>query len=235
MQLPYYQPPYCGRQEQSLLAAEQSLAKAEAELQNVQYWTQLVDQAVADYNQQAQRLNRQINVDIARASALLGRAIAISQSYTATTTSPVLMNPKQKGPAFEAWAAENVFHGKKRIRVPIELNQHLERFDEEGLGLFKGRSSDNYVDTDGSLWDAKAYAEDSEIDWYQLQDYALMERAGYVIDSNGIRVPIKSVNYLFMNRAAAEKNRITLKGEATAWYVEWDSSGMGQVCLLENQ
>lgn len=129
-----------------------------------------------------------------------------------------------KGAAFEAWAIENIFDGKQRIRISPELNKHLIKYDEADMGLQKERVSDNLVDADGSLWDCKIYSEKSAIDRDQLRDYSLMERAGYVFDANGNRVEVKSVNYLFSNKGAAEANAWRLSGEATAWYVDENSN-----------
>jgi len=138
--------------------------------------------------------------------------------------------PAEKGAAFEQWSEQHIFGDKKRIRIAPEHNQHLENVDYEknaegkGLGLLKGRVSDNYVDADGSLWDCKMYAETSDIDEDQLRDYSLMERAGYVYDTQGNRIEVTSVNYLFSNRAAADANAWRLHGLADAWYVDKNGS-----------
>jgi len=129
-----------------------------------------------------------------------------------------------RGSRFERWAQEYVFGAKRRITVQPENNTHLIRKDDDGLGLLKRRTSDNYVDEDGSLWDAKAYGVRSAIDQEQLRDYSLMERAGYVYDSDDNLVQVKSVNYLFIDRFAAEANAWQLRGMATPWYVDDDGN-----------
>lgn len=235
----HYHAPDCSAYQAAVLQARVRLREAEAELRNVQQWTRLVQQAIAEYQREAQRLAAILGNDLPKASALLANSANILQSYTTmsapfpagVTTSTV----SSKGANFENWATENVFRSKRRITLPIELNQHLARIDDEGMGLLKQRSSDNYIDTDGSLWDAKSYSESSAIDRDQLRDYALMERAGYVIDANGERVPVKSINYLFDSRQAALNNLDSLRGEATVWYVEWQPDGSGIVTLLGNQ
>lgn len=247
-----YHEPDCSAQVRAAAQAQYQLRQTRAELENVQRWASAVRQAGAEFQREAKRLTNMLNNDVAKASALLERKIAILQGYigesaptaeeidaairaVVATVAESNLSVDYSGAGFEQWAISNVFHDKRRIVVPIELNQHLSDVDEEGLGLLKSRISDNFVDVDGSLWDAKAYDEHTVIDRDQLRDYRLMENAGYVIDGNGNRVPITSVNYLFSNRAAAEKNRIYLKGEATAWFVEWSSDGSGQVRLLEDQ
>jgi len=139
--------------------------------------------------------------------------------------------PATKGVEFEQWAEKHVFGDKQRISIAPEHNQHLARVDDEDLGLLKRRVSDNYVSADGSLWDCKVYGEKSAIDEDQLRDYSLMEKAGYVFDTQGNRVEVNSVNYLFSDRKAAEANAWRLRGYATAWYVD----KTGAVKLLEDQ
>lgn len=235
----HYHAPDCSAYQSAVLQARVRLREAEAELRNVQQWTRVIQQAIADYQREAQRLATILGNDLSKARALLTNSANILQSYAAVSapsSAGVRPSPvSSKGANFENWAAENVFRNKRRITVPIELNQHLARIDNEGMGLLKQRSSDNYIDTDGSLWDAKSYSESSTIDRDQLRDYTLMERAGYVIDANGERVPVKSINYLFDSRQAALNNLDFLRGEATVWYVEWQPDGSGIVSLLENQ
>lgn len=232
-----YYPPNCSAEERIAAQAERQLENARRELETVQHAARAVAQAAAEFQREQQRLSNLLNNDLAKASALLENKIGILQSYialgapSASYSAPNRGTAADSGVAFEQWASANVFHNKQRIRVPIVLNQHLQQFDEEGLGLLQDRVSDNYVDVDGSLWDAKAYDENSVIDREQLRDYQLMERAGYVIDAEGNRTPVTSVNYLFRSRAAAERNVDYLRGEATVWYVD-DS---GAVRLYEEQ
>ena len=75
------QPAYCGAYERALLDAKVRLAEAEAELRNVQQWTRLVQQSVADYQVQAQRLATMLGSDLPKATALLGRKVADLQAY----------------------------------------------------------------------------------------------------------------------------------------------------------
>lgn len=143
------------------------------------------------------------------------------------------VSKSRKGPDFEQWAAEHVFQGKRRVSVPLELNKHLEHIDIEGHGLLCSRDSDNYIDADGSLWDAKAYSENSAVDLDQLRDYNIMQDAGYIFDNQGQQIRITSINYLFNSHTAAEKNFDHLfDGGANVWYVEWHEDGTGEIKLM---
>lgn len=245
-----YYPPNCSKQEHELAQAQQQLQAAQRELQTTQQALRAVQQQAAEFQRQAQRLQSVLENDVAKAIALLERKIAILQGYVGDraptaeeinaavsavlrTTGTGNLSAAIGGAAFEEWAIANVFHDKQRIRVPLVLNEHLRKFDEEGLGLLKDRVSDNYVDVDGSLWDAKAYDENSVIDLEQLRDYRIMADAGEVTDAKGNKVPINSVNYLFSNRAAAEKNADYMEGYVKFWYVDWNADGSGTLRLIE--
>ncbi|MBI3739516.1 MAG: hypothetical protein HY258_10765 [Chloroflexi bacterium] len=83
----HYHPPNCSRHESAVLKAKQALREAQTELQKAQHWVSVVKQAVADYQRQAQRLSAIVGQDLDRAGALLGRKIAILESY-ATLSAP---------------------------------------------------------------------------------------------------------------------------------------------------
>ncbi len=236
--------PDCSGPEATLRRAIEWLRKAQSELANVRRATSALQEAGSAFQRQAQRQNRLTEKELVEAQAFLERRAAALEAYIAVgsggapfaqTPSSLSLQPNsaQRGATFEVWAATYVFQTKRRISVSVVLNQHLAQVDESGLGLLKDRMSDNYVDEDGSLWDMKAYGDDSIINLEQLQDYQLMMSAGYVFDADGVRIPITSVNYLFSSRGAAEKNRAYLSGMATAWYVEWQPDGSGEVHLLE--
>ncbi|MFZ1752759.1 MAG: hypothetical protein WBO46_20515 [Caldilineaceae bacterium] len=233
--------PDCSGPEAKLYQALKRLHEAQFQLDKVWRAVMKLQGAGATFQRQARRQSRLVEKEMVDAQAFLERKMLLLESYAAVSSpsddaAGVLLTADrhQRGSAFEAWAVANVFGQKRRIAVPVVLNQHLVRVDDSGLGLLKDRSSDNYANEDGSLWDMKAYGDDSIIDLEQLQDYQLMERAGYVFDTDGIRIPITSVNYLFSSRIAAEKNFSYLRGMATAWYVEWQADGSGEVRRLED-
>ena len=130
------------------------------------------------------------------------------------------MDNGSAGSLFERWVNKQVFGrqigaSRTRLRVRMADNPHLEP-------LWQDRVSDVYLQADGSVWDAKIYQSGSEIDVAQLDDYRKMEEAGFVINGDGQRQTIRSINYIFSDRAAAEANKATLhvQGGVEAWFVD---------------
>jgi hypothetical protein len=136
------------------------------------------------------------------------------------------MDNSSAGSLFERWASRYVFDrdvGMRRTRLVVRA------VDNPHLGpMWRDRISDVYYHPDGSVWDAKLYQSAGEIDVFQLDDYRKMEEAGFVITGDGQRLPVKSINYLFSDRAAAEANLSTIhvQGGAEAWFI--DDSGVLQ-------
>ena len=223
-----YHAPNCSAEEHALHQAQVRLREAEEELQNVRRWMKVVGEAVDTYRVQAQRLSRLIAADLPKANAFLERKIAELERYRALrlAATPLVgqagLSSPQKGTIGEEWARTHVFGGKKtRITVRPEDNPHLARQDDAGLGLHRRRTSDHFIDADGALWDVKFYGPDSTIDPEQLADYNMMADAGYVVDIKGVRHNVTSVNYLFLGKAAAEKNYELLNLESVlVWYVD---------------
>lgn len=75
--------PDCRQYEQALYQAQRYLRQAQSELRTVQQAIKAVRQAAANYQRQAQRLATILGSDVPKAAALLGRSIAILQSYVA--------------------------------------------------------------------------------------------------------------------------------------------------------
>jgi hypothetical protein len=94
-----YREPLCTAEWEAVRQAEARLREAEAELRTVQHWKQAVEQAAADYGRQAGRLAAQLNQELPRASALLGRKIATLQSYV-LMSAPAASAPPPVTPAF---------------------------------------------------------------------------------------------------------------------------------------
>lgn len=133
-------------------------------------------------------------------------------------------NSACKGSDFEAWAHDNVFHGKgKRVVIRPEDNNHLDELGD-GVGITKTRRiSDVYLNKQGEIWELKAGYENNPIDRNQLYEYALMEQAGGIQvreDGKLKTMPVRSVNYLFDSKAGAAANEVFLRGYATTWYVD---------------
>jgi hypothetical protein len=150
-------------------------------------------------------------------------------------TSAEKVNSGQKGSDFEQWGRAEVFKGEShRLTALPEDNEHLDEYGD-GLGLTKRRSSDSYVDEEGSLWDLKSGYEKGGIDEDQLLEYSMMEDAGHVFirdDKGQIKdVPVTSINYLFETKAGAAANATDLQGRATAWYKDEN----GKVQLYDDE
>lgn len=77
--------PDCSGYEHALAQARAGLREAEVELRNVREWSRQVQQAVTDYQRQAQRLVAMLNDDLPKATALLGRKTADLHRYTMMT------------------------------------------------------------------------------------------------------------------------------------------------------
>jgi hypothetical protein len=122
------------------------------------------------------------------------------------------------GSLFERWVNRYVFRnrsGLRRTRLTVRVK------DNPNLGLGRDRSSDVYIEADGSVWDAKIYRSRKEIDVYQLDDYRKMEEAGFVLTPQGKRQRVQEINYVFSDQAAAEVNRslVQVQGGAEVWFI----------------
>lgn len=73
--------PDCRQYQQALQQAQRYLRQAQSELRTVQQAIKAVERAAADYQRQAQRLATMLSGDLPKGAALLGRSIAILQSY----------------------------------------------------------------------------------------------------------------------------------------------------------
>ena len=122
---------------------------------------------------------------------------------TTKVKSSTNVNSSQKGSDFEKWGDKELFEGGgKRLVVRAKDNQHLEK--QDGLGITKERRiSDSYYEKDNSIWEFKNGYEKTIVDLDQLEQFALMEEAGYVYTrdtSTGktVKKPVKSVNYIYI-------------------------------------
>lgn len=218
--------PDCSAEAAALRRAVEALREAEAKLAKVKYWQAQVRQAVDRYRVHARRLQELTTARTERAKTFLERRRTDLEKYRAVQFQAMQQriaaaNPSVRGREFENWANNWVFGDKHRITIHPESNPHLDKIADEGLGPSHSRVSDNYVSEHGDLWDAKAYSEGSRISRDQLRDYDLMVKAGHVYDSDGNQIRVRSINYLFSNRAAAEANASLLSEYgAIGWYVD---------------
>ncbi len=79
----HYHAPNCSTQEAALRQAQLRLQEAEAELANVRHWLAVVEQAVAAYYVQEQRLRELTTTHTEKTKAFLGRAVADLERYLA--------------------------------------------------------------------------------------------------------------------------------------------------------
>lgn len=80
--------PDCSSFQAQVQQARACVAEAQAELDNVRRWLSLVQQAVADYERQAQRLAGLLASDLPKATGLLDRSVATLQAYQAISAGP---------------------------------------------------------------------------------------------------------------------------------------------------
>jgi len=78
--------PDCHAYEAALVQARARLRAAEGELQNVQRWMRLVDEAGTDYQRRARRLTTFVETDLVEAQVVLERKAAALNAYTLTTS-----------------------------------------------------------------------------------------------------------------------------------------------------
>jgi hypothetical protein len=145
------------------------------------------------------------------------------------------LNSAQKGSDFERQVREGIFEGEgKRLVLLPEDNPNIDRLGD-GVGISKNRRiCDVYWKEDQAIWELKSGYENSIIDRDQLEEYSLMEQAGYIYareDGKKIEYPVKSINYLFDNKDGAKTNKPYLDGYANTWYVNEKK----QIVYLEDE
>jgi len=102
------------------------------------------------------------------------------------------------GSLFERWSNRYVSHrpvGAERPRLFVAGK------DNPSLEMWRDRTSDFYLEADGSVWDTKMYRPGTEVDVVQLDDYRKMEELGYIITSDGTRREVTAIRCLFSERA----------------------------------
>jgi hypothetical protein len=126
----HYHAPDCSAYENALLQARVRLREAEAELRNVQQWTQHVQQAVAEYQREAQRLAAMLGSDLAKASALLSNSADILRSYVAmsapalgaSSTPESRATPSSSGPTI-TWSEQRAILQRLDAGHPITIDE----------------------------------------------------------------------------------------------------------------
>ncbi len=216
------------RLEENLQALEDLVQKMPVDQRAVEY-QRLLDRLNWGDAAAAEELRKAVNARRAAAGQPLMRSYSAAElDEIVRTTADIRqirklaaqMDNSSAGSLFERWVNKHVFGQqigapRTRLRVRMADNPHLEP-------LWQDRVSDVYLQADGSVWDAKIYQSGAEIDAAQLDDYRKMEEAGFVINGDGQRQTIGSINYIFSDRAAAEANKATLhvQGGAEAWFID---------------
>lgn len=217
------------RFEENLQALEDLAQKIPVDQRAVEY-QRLLDRLASGDATAAEELRRAVNARRAAAGRPLLRSFSAAELDEIVRTTPDIrqirrlaaeMDNSSAGSLFERWVHKYVFDKqigapRTRLRVRNADNPHLAE------PLWQDRVSDVYYQPDGSVWDAKIYQSGSEIDVAQLDDYRKMEEAGFVINADGQRQRVSSINYIFSDRAAAEANKTTLhvQGGAEAWFID---------------
>jgi DNA repair exonuclease SbcCD ATPase subunit len=147
----HYHAPDCSAYERTLRQAQIHLQEADAELRNVQRWTQLVQQAIGKYHAQARRLQDLATVHTEKAQAFLGRAIADLEKYLAVV--PSLVSSSGVAPAEQpgvsapvskpgiTWAEKRAIEERLYSGQPItleELREDLQRLGQPTSDLQTG-------------------------------------------------------------------------------------------------
>ncbi len=131
------------------------------------------------------------------------------KKLNAVAEAMVLADPRQasalKGPMFELWARMHLpeFSSKTFERMTFERSKKL-------LLRKTKRTADNFVAETGELWEIKHTFDKVPLD--QVEDYLMISRVH--------PDTVKSVNYLFADKAMAETNRHLKPLGVVVWYVE---------------
>ena len=122
-----YHAPDCSVYQNALLQARVRLREAEAELKNVQQWTQHIQQAIAEYQREAQRLATVLSADLPKASALLVNSANILRSYAAMSapTSGSVSVPTSTSPVSAAitWSEQRAILQRLDTGQPVSTDE----------------------------------------------------------------------------------------------------------------
>jgi hypothetical protein len=83
----HYHQPDCSSRQHALLQAQMRLREAEAELETVRSWANLVQQAADAYQQKARQLNDYLASDVTKATASLGSSADTLRTYATAVMS----------------------------------------------------------------------------------------------------------------------------------------------------
>ncbi len=201
----HYHPPNCSAQEAALYQAQRQLAEAQPELQKVQQAKRAVNEAVAAYQREAQRLAGLLSNDLPKAAALLERKISILDGYVGMS---VPMNAgglgnsvstvTDSGMAFTALdASTNAQYDKAADSICI--NSKLQAAD---LGLLSPLVAHEQIH--------RKYKSDDPHDESSLQNYIAEEKEAYQAQVDEWR----RVREQFFQRYPTTDSRATMSEDA---------------------
>jgi hypothetical protein len=110
------------------------VAEAQAELDNVRRWLSLVQQAVADYERQAQRLAGLLASDLPKATGLLDRSVATLQAYQAISAAPGTPDAGSGSTAGGTGTTSPAWPVASHVTQAAALRQALDRLASSAAG-----------------------------------------------------------------------------------------------------
>jgi hypothetical protein len=134
------------------------------------------------------------------------------------------------GSFFEKWCRRWVLEGPLGKKVVVERLTILQK-DNGHINLnAERRSSDGFLSEQGEVWDMKFLQTSGQIDRDQLRVYKAMQREGLVVTPDEEHHNVKSINYLFQDKTAADANAFAADTvrDVRIWYINDD----GWITLL---
>lgn len=119
--------PDCSSFQAQVQQARAYVAEAQAELDNVRRWLSLVQQAVADYERQAQRLAGLLASDLPKATGLLDRSVATLQAYQAISVAPGTPGPGSGSTVGGTGTTSGAWQVAGNVTQAAALRQALDR------------------------------------------------------------------------------------------------------------
>lgn len=126
--------PDCSGLEAQVQQARAYVAEAQAELDNVLRWLSLVQQAVADYERQAQRLAGLLASDLPKATGLLDRSVATLQAYQAISVAPGTPSAGSGSTTGGTSTTSGAWHVAGDVTQAATLRQALDRLASSAAG-----------------------------------------------------------------------------------------------------
>jgi hypothetical protein len=232
----------CSAEEEALAAAIAHLRICQVNLQTAKIWQSRVEQASAEYQRQAHRLETLTTSHAEKTRVFLNQTAA---KYTQVQDAEMVVgggnmnfgirsNSSQKGSNFENILRKDYFlEEAKRLTIFPEDNIEIDK----DFALFKGyRIIDAYWEESKSIWEFKSGYEKGNINIDQASDYdeiyELAQKHGYLYARDGdtkVKIPVNSINYVFETKEGAEANRYSVADYAVLWYLD----KKGHLQLLE--